>query len=417
MSRLKTKSTTIASLAAAALVLTACSGGSSSEEQADGLKVGPGVTDDTIRLGHLTDISGPFGPVGIGFLEGAKLFVKDRNAAGGVCDRKLELVVEDHGYDVQRAVAAYRKIKDDVLGIEAVLGGGMANALLPELERDEQLATPLTWTSSMINGKSVYLTGADYEVQIANGMSWAAEEKGLEEGDSVGFVGLSGEVGEAVLAGVEYVAKERGLKVSASWIAPTDTDFTGAISTLKSSGAKVIAVMPSTPQLATLMSTAESVGLKALWVGASPGIFDTNLLKGAAKETLENDLVISSGQAPWAADTPAAEKVRESYAAQGSKVPQQSGILTGYAQAEVFAQVLDAACAKGDLTRSSILATFQSMDAVDTGGLISTLDFTRGKGKSQSLESTILRPNSKVDGGLEVLAPAFISQEVSGSDF
>src|SRR5690606_19441297 len=134
--------------------------------------------------------------------------------------------------------------------------------------------------------------------------------------------------------------------------------------------------------------------LDALWVGASPGIFDTSLLDGAARATLEEDLVISSGQAPWAADTEAAERVRQLHADSGSDVPPQSGILTGYAQAEVFAQVLEAACEAGDLTREGVLKTFQTVDEADTGGLISTLDFTRGEGKSQSLTSAILRPNS-----------------------
>lgn len=398
----------------AVLTLTACGSGGGS---ADAVKAGPGVSAHTIRIGHLTDLSGPFGTVGKAFLDGAELFVKDRNAHGGVCGRDLELVVEDHGYDVQRAVTSYRKVKNDVIGIESILGGGMANALLPELTKDKQLASPLTWTSSLINGGNVFLTGATYEVQMVNAMSWAADNRGVQKGDTIGFVGLSGEVGEAVLAGVERVAEDRGLKVAKAFIAPTDTDFTGPISTLTKAHAKVVAVISTPPQLATLMSSADSASLDALWVGASPSIFSPSLLDGPAKQVLEDNLVIGSGQAPWAADSKAAQKVRDLYKKSGSKVAPQSSIMTGYAQAEIFAAVLEKACQDGDLTREGILKTFQSMDPVDTGGLVSTLDFTRGKGKSQSLETAILKPTSSVDGGLQQVQAAFTSDEVKNGGY
>lgn len=396
----------------AAMILSACGSGGG-----DGVEAGPGVSDDTIRIGHLTDLSGPFGPVGRAFLDGADLFVTDRNANGGVCGRDLELVIEDHGYDVQRAVTSYRKIKDDVIGIEAILGGGMANALLPELTRDQQLASPLSWTSSLINGENVFLTGSTYEVQIVNALSWAADEQGLQAGDTIGFVGLTGEVGEAVLAGVERFAEDRGFEVVESFITPTDTDFTGAISTLNNSDAKIVAVMPTPPQLATVMSSADSAGLDALWVGASPGIFDTSLLDGPARRVLEENLVIGSSQAPWAAQTDAAQKVRDLHEQAGSDIAPQSNIMTGYAQAEIFATILERACEDGDLTREGILESFQSLDSVDTGGLVSTLDFTRGDGKSQSLETTILKPTSSVDGGLELIEEAFTSDEVTNAEY
>lgn len=400
----------------AVLTLSACGSGGG-DGAGDDVKAGPGVSGDTIRIGQLTDLSGPFGPIGKAFLDGADLFVKDRNASGGVCGRDLELVVEDHGYDVQRAVTSYRKIKNDVVGIESILGGGMANALLPELEKDEQLASPVTWTSSLLEGGNIYLPGATYEVQVANAVSWAADQRNVQEGDTIGVVGLTGEVGEAVLAGAERVAEDRGLKVTKAFIAPTDTDFTGPISTLAKADAKAVAVLAPAPQLATLMSSADSASLDALWVGASPSIFDASLLDGPAKRVLEENFVVGSGQAPWAADSEAAEKVRGLHEKSGSKVAPQGGIMTGYAQAEIFAKVLDQACEDGDLTRKGILKSFQTLDNVDTGGLISTLDFTRGKGKSQSLETAILKPSSAVEGGLEQVEAPFISEEVKNGGY
>jgi ABC-type branched-subunit amino acid transport system substrate-binding protein len=61
------------------------------------VKTGPGVTDKTITLGLLTDLSGVFAPLAKPIVQETKLYWKDQNANGGVCNRTVKLVVKDHG--------------------------------------------------------------------------------------------------------------------------------------------------------------------------------------------------------------------------------------------------------------------------------------------------------------------------------
>jgi len=125
---------------ALALALAACGkgddngGGGAAGE--DSVKTGPGATADTITLGYLPDLSGVFAPNGKAMMEGANLYWDAKNEAGGICERKIELAVQDTGYDPQKAVAAYQQISGDVVGLGLVLGSSITSALLPSVEQE-----------------------------------------------------------------------------------------------------------------------------------------------------------------------------------------------------------------------------------------------------------------------------------------
>jgi hypothetical protein len=72
----------------------------------------------------------------------------------------------------------------------------------------------------------------------------------------------------------------------------------------------------------------------------------------------------------------------------------------GYAQQEVIARALEAACAKGDLTRAGLLNALHSLSSVDTEGLLPRQDYSK-PGGIPSRQTRILKPNATVEGGLE----------------
>ena len=104
-----------------------------------GVKTGPGATADTITLGYLPDLSGVFAPNGKSMMEGAKLYWDAKNKAGGICGRQVKVNVQDTGYDPQKAVAAYRQMSGDVVGLGLVLGSSITSALLPSVEQQEHV--------------------------------------------------------------------------------------------------------------------------------------------------------------------------------------------------------------------------------------------------------------------------------------
>jgi acyl-CoA hydrolase/ABC-type branched-subunit amino acid transport system substrate-binding protein len=84
----------------------------------------PGVTADAIRLGTFADLSGPNATVGMAAMRGCSAWYEHTNRGGGVHGRRLELIVEDDGFDPRRTERVVRKLveEDEVLAIVSPLG-------------------------------------------------------------------------------------------------------------------------------------------------------------------------------------------------------------------------------------------------------------------------------------------------------
>ena len=91
------------------LALVGCTAGGASRADtypnSARLTTGPGVTRADITLGALVDYSGPFAADGIAVLHGQQIWIKDINAAGGVCGRKIKLAIRDNRGDAGKAKA------------------------------------------------------------------------------------------------------------------------------------------------------------------------------------------------------------------------------------------------------------------------------------------------------------------------
>ena len=68
-----------------------------------------GVTDTEIALGSHTAFSGPVSAWGIGSTEGMRMRFEEANEKG-INGRKIKFIVEDHQYQVPRAVQAANKL-------------------------------------------------------------------------------------------------------------------------------------------------------------------------------------------------------------------------------------------------------------------------------------------------------------------
>src|SRR4030095_5550138 len=69
-----------------------------------------GVSKDEIIVGSIQDLSGPIAGFGKQVRFGMLLRVDEINEQGGIHGRKLKLLVEDSGYDPNKAVLAAQKL-------------------------------------------------------------------------------------------------------------------------------------------------------------------------------------------------------------------------------------------------------------------------------------------------------------------
>jgi ABC-type branched-subunit amino acid transport system substrate-binding protein len=389
-------------LVAVALAASACStkststGGSSSS---GGVKTGPGVTASTIKLGVLTDTSGVFASLGATVTQGNQLGIDDINKAGGICGRQLELEVQDHGYDVQKAVSLYAQEQPDIAGVLQLLGSPMTTALLDQLATDHMLAATATWASTLLKSNDIQISGATYDIEQINGLSYLFDQGKIKKGDKVGHIYIEGEYGANGLAGSKYAAEKLGFSIVPVQIKATETDLTSAIGQLKSAGVTAISLTTTPKQTASAVGVAAVAKLNVPFLGNNP-TYSPLLLQTPAGPALEANLYISGSSIPLSADNPEAQKVLAAFKAKYPGKPSNAGVTYGYGVAQIYAQTLKAACDKKDLSRQGIESAFRTLTNVDTKGIIAPLDYSK-PGEIPARQTYVVRPskaNLAIDG-------------------
>ncbi len=399
--------TLTALLALAVLLAAGCSTRKTSTEAARTGRVvtGPGVTDTTIRLGVLTDQTGPFAPASKDAQAGRTLFWDAKNADGGVCGRKVEFVTRDHGYNVQRAVGAYAQMQPNVLAFGELLGSPVLAALQPRLQSDQALALAASWSSQLLTNPYLVITGATYDVEAIDGIAWLMHNKGLATGDTIGHIFLQGDYGENAAAGSRAAAKDFGLHLVEQQIKPTDADLTGQITALRGAGAKFVLLTTTPSQTASAVGVAAATGYTAGFLASGPA-YHPALLKTPVKDALVRNLLVTTPVAPLSSSAPGATRVRQAYQARYPGQPASVFVTYGYAQGMITAQILQAACDRGALTRPGLLSAFHSLQRADTDGLVASMDYSK-TGQIPARQVYVARPDPAVPGGLTQVQELF----------
>jgi ABC-type branched-subunit amino acid transport system substrate-binding protein len=378
---------------------TSNGGGSSSAGGA--IKTGPGITSKTITLGVLTDLSGVFAPFGQPLTKAHELYWKQQNAKGGVCDRTVELLVKDHGYDPQKAVVQYREMGPKIAGMQDLLGSPIVAALLPTLKSDRMPSMLTSWASSLLASDFAIEVGAPYELEIINGLDYLKGEGLIKSGDKIGHVYFEGEFGEAGLAGTKYYVAKHGMEVVEQKIQPTDEDMSGQVSALKRAGVKLIAVTTGPKQMASIAGIAASQGMNVPILGSNP-TFDPALMKSPAAKALIANAYIASPVAPFSSDEPAVKEVSDAFVEAYGKKDAKATAQVGWAESQVMYAILDKACENKDLSREGLIKAQRQLSGINTGGVVAgTLDYTK-VGEPPTRSNYLARP-ADVVGGLKSL--------------
>ncbi|MFD5713685.1 ABC transporter substrate-binding protein [Streptomyces pharetrae] len=414
MNTSRTSKTLLASALAALLIAgTGCS--SKAEEDkpadaADGVRTGPGVTDDRIRLGALTDLTGPYATLGKSIVQAQQMWADETNAAGGICGRKVEIVVEDHGYDVQKAVTAYADLSTDVVALPQVIGSPVVAALIDDIERDQLLTFPQAWAASLLGKDPVQVLGTTYDVDMIAAVDFLTRTKGLKKGDTIGHVYFEGDYGANALEGSTWAAERAGLKIVDQKIKATDTDLSAQVSALREAGVKAVLISAGPAQTASLAGVAASRGLQVPIVSSAPG-FAPQLMKTPAAKALEAMLHVVSAAPAVSSDLPGVKKMVASYEKKFPGSPVDSGVLSGYNAAQLLGADLKKACEAGSLTREDVVKTHRSQKNADTG--LGTPQNFSDVNRPASVSTYVLKPDAKAVGGIVVAEEAHVAPGIA----
>ncbi|MER7108290.1 ABC transporter substrate-binding protein [Streptomyces sp. NPDC000229] len=390
----------VALTAAAGCSSKATSGDEAGGQGADGVKTGEGVDARTIRLGVLTDMTGVYATLGKSVTQAQQLYVKQLNAAGGVCGRTVELTVRDHGYDPQKALAGYTELEPKVLGFPQFIGSPFVAAVKQRIDgQDKGLVLPQAWSASLLGSPHIRVIGSTYDIETINAVDFLLKEKGLKKGDKLGHVYFEGDYGENALKGSKYAADKAGLTVVEQKIKPTDNDMSAQVAALKQAGVKAIVLSAGPRQAASLVGVAAAVKLTVPVIGNNSA-YAPQLLATQAGPALERMYYVATPSLPIGADTPAAKKLVADYRAAYPQDALDNGVVAGWSAAQVFGEALKKACAAKDLTREGLGTALLTLNAHDAGfGM--THDFSDPQAPS-SRQSAIIQPDKSVPGGARV---------------
>ena len=379
--------------------------GATGGDKGSAVKTAEGIKGTTITLGVLTDLTGVFAALGSDITNANQLYWDSHK----VCDKyDVKLVVKDTGYVPQTGVQLYSSIKSDILAMQQTIGSPINTALADAYTADKIVNLPSAWARNLTNAPGNGVVGATYDIEMTNALSYALSKGLIKEGDKIGHIYFEGEYGANGLAGSKYFASKHKLTVVESKIKPTDLDMSSQITQFKAAGVKAIALTVSPKQTLSVASVAGSSGLDVPLIGNNP-VFSPALLKSPVAGFLKKNLLVASPINTFDKQP----DLLKTYTAKYPQAPPSLGVVFGTGMSTVMNQILNKACADGDLTRAGVLKAKQGLSSVDSGGLVVPLDFTVGAGKSPSHQSYILQP-ADVPGGAKSLLDATESDDAKG---
>lgn len=223
------------------------------------------VTDNVVKIGVLTDMSGPFSDqTGKGSVAGAELAIEDFK--GTVAGAKIELVSADHQNKPDVAASIARRWFDSE-GVDVVvdLASSAVALAVQDIARERNKVALFSGPGTAdLTGKACSPNGIHWTYDTfatATATATALMDQGL---DTWFFIAIDYAFGRSAEADATAVITARGGKVLGSIKHPSNTtDFSSYLLQAQASGAKVIAIANSGRDFVQVMKQAKEFGILA----------------------------------------------------------------------------------------------------------------------------------------------------------
>lgn len=143
---------------------------------------GLAVTDTEVTVGILHSVTGTMAISETGSVQAEKLAIEQINAMGGVLGRKIKFIQEDGASDWPTFAEKAKKllVNDKCASVFGCWTSASRKAVLPIFERENGLLYYPTFYEGLEQSKNVVYTGQEATQQILAGLDWVAKEKGAK---------------------------------------------------------------------------------------------------------------------------------------------------------------------------------------------------------------------------------------------
>jgi ABC-type branched-subunit amino acid transport system substrate-binding protein len=322
-----------------------------------------GVTDDTIRIGAIADLSGIFAPLVIQIIDAQTSYWDMVNDHGGIDGKEVEFVVLDNGYDVPTHLERYEVMKDKDSGVVFLsqsTGSPHTAAIAESLVEDGLGAIPLSWYSGWPDpafGKNVFESYTNYCYESMNGVDWLANN--VVEGDTkLAVISYPGEYGQDGATGAKMAAEALGIEVvyDGEAAAIPGADQTPVIAGLIESGANLVWATVGPGVFAEIFGGAAAQGFMPVWSGNSP-TYNYMLLATPLAPALDAVYYQSSYVPTWnTGGSPGMKNMVAELQARIPDKPLSDVYAVGWTEAMATHQILETAAKNKDMTRAGVIA-------------------------------------------------------------
>ncbi|AZW20788.1 ABC transporter substrate-binding protein [Bordetella bronchiseptica] len=350
----------------------------------------PGVTADSLKIGILGSLTGPFAIFGSGNLAGATLAFEQANAAGGIHGRKLEWLSLDDESSPPKGIAAYKRLvgPEQVFAVFGPSASAVGQAMVQTFKTSATptfisvFSTPIVTDPPLPN---VFRTGPmndrEQGVAIAN---YALDHLKARR---VALIRQSDEYGKSGGESVLQRLKARGAEpVALEVFNVYDTDFNAQLTKIAAAKPDVLVVYGYPNPSAIITRQARQLGVEGVILGSnSAGSRKYPEIVGKAAAGTQNIMTLEI--LPESSSTPQAQAFREAFVARFPDLARQGrpdlGDALGYGGALVFLEGIKRAGAQP--TQQGLVKALESLQGFETG---ITLPTTFGPGVREGNRAT-----------------------------
>jgi branched-chain amino acid transport system substrate-binding protein len=255
----------LAASAALLLLLAACGGNNDNNNNSSN------NTGKTLKIGLIVSLTGNYAPLGSEDKKSVELAVQQINDAGGLLNRKIELLTKDDKSQPEQSVLSFNELKS--AGVAAVVGSPFSNsalATIPQVDRAKIPYVSLTPADEQVNPIHPYVfvvpatsaTYADRILQYYQAQGYTKVAVAHDSKSSYANAGTKGMKEKASQYGVTLVADEE--------FQTSTTEFSAVLNHVKASGAQALTVWATgAPGVALAKQYASAgVGIPLMFTGS-----------------------------------------------------------------------------------------------------------------------------------------------------
>jgi branched-chain amino acid transport system substrate-binding protein len=345
-----------------------------------------GVTDQTITIGAVCDMTGPTNSTigAFGNAGGIRNCFRYLNEKGGINGRQVRLIIHDCGFTMPGAMAGFKKFiyKDKAFAIY-LPGTGQTRALAPHIQKEKVPTITGGLSDTVITPveekRYIFIPCASYQDQITVLVDYIMKDLKAKD-PRVAIVTLEIEYGKVGLAAAKKRLKHYGLDPVGVEIVPLGAvDFTTTILNINRARADYVIVHLDLTTAIPFVRETKRYKMGARMLGDYYSC-DEDIVKASGMAA--KDYIGSHTFNSWYDDTPAMAELRDvtlRYEPKGPKTRNRYYV-QGWVVSVIFAEAMKRA--GKNLTPERMVEAMESLKEFDTNGLSAPITYTPSNHKA-----------------------------------